>query len=181
MVTHHGAVWDGGWGVTGHVACGTRPVAGNPTAPKGPTGSQQEHSSLLLLSCGITSSGELLPRLLTVTVPDSTSTVRAARWDLPIFTCTQGRGSGVVPTLPSSDTGVLPCPQPHLKVLHGQGPGSWQGGHGHAGQCQVVPCHCLLQRLQHLPERRAVCWGHWASWEPWAVLSPELGVAGVLI
>uniref|UniRef100_A0A8C5IA40 Uncharacterized protein n=1 Tax=Junco hyemalis TaxID=40217 RepID=A0A8C5IA40_JUNHY len=116
-------------------------------APKNASGSQQECSSPLLLSCGITSSGEPLPRLVTVTVPDSTSTTRPARCDLPTFTCTWGCGSGVVPTpaLPSSDTGVPPCPQPHLKVLHGQGPGSWQGGHGHTGQGQVVPCHRLLQ------------------------------------
>lgn len=170
--------------MTAHVAHprGIRPVHGTLQPQKShwqPAGVQQP----LLLSCGITSSGEPLPRLVTVTVPDSTSTVRAARWDFPTFTCTQGRGSGAVPTpaLPSSDSGVLPCPQPHLEVLHGQGPGSWRGGHGRAGQCQVVPCHRLLQRLQHLPERRALCWGHWASGEPCAVLPPELGLTEGLI
>lgn len=76
-----------------------RESQGNPTAC---VGSWQQGSTPLLLSCGMVSSGDPLPLLVKATVPDSTSTVKAAHCDLPTFTCRQGCGSWInpVPAVP---------------------------------------------------------------------------------
>lgn len=73
------------------ISCRTecRPSGGDPPA----RGARPPAPDPILLSCGMISSGAPLPFLVTVTVPSSTSTLRAARCDLPTFTCGTRRGS----------------------------------------------------------------------------------------